>query len=132
MKNEFQQLKSKKLAEMVDQGKFPLKKEYIKVLKELDLKDQVKVYKKVIDITKAVKKAGGLALLVGGIVRDSAMGIISIDYDIERVNRHHNRVLNIIKEEIALLEGPITQWKSRAASLERLRKALDPKLYWED
>ncbi len=57
--------------------------EYIEKMEELGLLEHAKTYKKVLEIAKAIKEAGGQALLVGGAVRDMIMGVYPKDFDIE-------------------------------------------------
>ena len=61
----------------VSSEKIPASLEYLKILEGRGLEKQKEAYKKVIDIVRAIKEAGGRALLVGGSVRDMALGATS-------------------------------------------------------
>ena len=63
--------------------KFPKPEEYLQIMKELGFPEHAKAYEKVLELAEIVKNNGGQALLVGGSVRDSLMGKISKDFDME-------------------------------------------------
>lgn len=67
----------------VNQEKPTLPSDYLEFLKERGLDRQAFVYQKVLEISTAIKAAGGRALLVGGAVRDMLIGKIPKDFDLE-------------------------------------------------
>ena len=82
----------------VSSEKIPASLEYLKILEGRGLEKQKEAYKKVIDIVRAIKEAGGRALLVGGSVRDMALGATSKDFDIEIYNLPAEEVEQIAKK----------------------------------
>lgn len=62
------------------------------------LEHHAAAYRKVLDVARAVGAGGGRALLVGGSVRDSVLGKISKDFDVEIYGLEAERVEEVVKE----------------------------------
>jgi tRNA nucleotidyltransferase (CCA-adding enzyme) len=62
------------------------------------LKEHIKVYEKVIEISEAIKKTGGRSLLVGGSVRDPFFGKISKDFDLEVYGLEAQKLEKVVKQ----------------------------------
>lgn len=77
--------KSKREKTMEDDAtyKFPEPQKYLKNMKEAGFPEHADAYEKVLELAEAISQAGGMALLVGGSVRDNLMGKISKDFDLE-------------------------------------------------
>lgn len=73
------------------------KTEYIDKTKKLGSKHHIKAFEIVLEIAKAVKEAGGRALLIGGCVRDIILNNISKDFDIEVFGLQSQEVEKIVK-----------------------------------
>lgn len=56
------------------------------------------VFERVLDICRAIKESGGVALLVGGSVRDEILGVLSRDFDLEVYGLEVERVEEIISQ----------------------------------
>ena len=80
------------------------KTEYIDKTKKLGSKNPIKAFEIVLEIAKAVKEAGGRALLIGGCVRDMILNNISKDFDIEAFGLQSQEV-----EKIAKLFGKVAK-----------------------
>lgn len=63
--------------------RFPKPEEYLQIMEEAGSPEHAQAYEKVLELAELVKEQGGRALLVGGSVRDSLMGKISKDFDLE-------------------------------------------------
>ena len=79
------------------EGIFPKPEEFIKIMREQGLEKHAQAYEKVLEIAAAIKEAGGLALLVGGSVRDAVMGKVSKDFDMEVYRLEAVKVEEIVK-----------------------------------
>ncbi len=71
---------------------------YLKILEDNDLHSNAEIYKKVLEISEAIKDAGGRALLVGGSVRDVYFGKIPKDYDLEIYGLESEKVEEIVSK----------------------------------
>lgn len=78
-------------------ARIPSAGEYIKSLEQNGCPEQAEAYGTVIKICEAVKNRGGRALLVGGSVRDMAMGKISKDFDLEIYGSDVGKAFGILK-----------------------------------
>lgn len=76
----------------------PLPDDFLEILKNEATEKHVEAYQRVIDLARAIKKAGGRALLVGGSVRDMKLGIISKDFDMEVYGLEAGKVEKIIEQ----------------------------------
>jgi len=63
--------------------KFPKPEDYLRIMRESGFSEHANAYEKVLSLAQIIKENAGQALLVGGSVRDSLMGKISEDFDIE-------------------------------------------------
>lgn len=66
-----------------EKPRFLQPQEYLDLLAQKKLEQQAETYKKVLEISQALKERGGQALLVGGSVRDLYFGKVSKDFDVE-------------------------------------------------
>lgn len=82
----------------VEKVNFPAPEKFIEILEENTSEEYVEAYKIVLDICKAVKEAGGKALLVGGSVRDTIIGKISKDFDLEIYGLESDKVEEIVSD----------------------------------
>ncbi len=62
---------------------FPKPEKYLQKMRALGFLEHAHAYEKVLELAEIIKGKNGKALLVGGSVRDSLMGKISKDFDIE-------------------------------------------------
>lgn len=62
---------------------FAKPEQYLEILKERGLENQVNAYEKMLEIAAAIDESGGRALLVGGCVRDWLFGKVAKDFDLE-------------------------------------------------
>ncbi|MFC1598535.1 CCA tRNA nucleotidyltransferase [Patescibacteria group bacterium] len=82
----------------LEQQQIPQPEEYINKLREHGHEDLAEVYAKVIEISQAIKEAGGQALLVGGCVRDIFFNKISKDFDIEIYKLQPEQIEEIVSK----------------------------------
>ncbi len=79
-------------------SRFPKPGDYINNMIELGFFEHADAYAKVLQFADMVQKQGGQALLVGGSVRDSFMGNISKDFDMEVYGLESEVVEQITKQ----------------------------------
>lgn len=77
---------------------FPAPEEFINILEKHSSPEHVAAYEKVLEISQAIKEAGGQALLVGGSVRDVFFGKASKDFDIEVYKLDPQELEKIVKQ----------------------------------
>lgn len=83
--------------------KFSKPEDYIRIMRESGFTEHAKAYEKVLELVQTIKENGGQALLVGGSVRDSLMGKISKDFDLEVYGLEPAKI-----EEIAQQVGKVS------------------------
>lgn len=83
--------------EIVSAEKFPLPDAYIEKLLDYGLEDHAEAYRLVVRLVDAISKEGGLALLIGGSVRDVLFGKISKDFDLEVYGLEASKIAEIVK-----------------------------------
>lgn len=71
--------------------------DYVEKLEELGSRRHADAYKKVLDISEAVKETGGRVLLVGGSVRDMFFGRISKDFDLEAYGLEPTKLEEVVR-----------------------------------
>jgi len=84
--------------EIVAAEKFPLPDAYIEKLLDYGLEAHADAYRLVVELVDAIGKKGGLALLIGGSVRDVLFGKISKDFDLEVYGLEASQIAEIVKE----------------------------------
>ena len=62
---------------------FPSPEAYLQNMIESGFPEHAKAYEKVLEVAEIIKENNGQALLIGGSVRDSLMGKVSKDFDLE-------------------------------------------------
>ena len=62
---------------------FPSSEDYLQNMTESGFPEHAKAYEKVLEVAEIIKENNGQALLIGGSVRDSLMGKIAKDFDLE-------------------------------------------------
>ncbi len=72
--------------------------EYAESLGKIHSAEARDAFLMVLDVARAIKDAGGKALIVGGAVRDEVLGIAAKDFDIEVYGLEPDRVEEIAKE----------------------------------
>jgi tRNA nucleotidyltransferase (CCA-adding enzyme) len=83
---------------------FPLPEVFLGRMEELELHGHREAYMKVLEIARAIKEAGGLALLIGGSVRDVFFGKISKDFDLEVYGLPANEVEKTVRKHAKVNE----------------------------
>lgn len=78
--------------------KFPRPEEYLEIMKESGFPEHAEAYEKVLELAQVIKENGGQALLVGGSVRDSLMGKISKDFDLEVYELEPTEIAQIVQK----------------------------------
>lgn len=78
--------------------KFPKPEKYLEIMKELGFPEHTHAYEKVLDLARIIKENGGQALLVGGSVRDSLMGKISKDFDLEIYGLEPEEIERVVQQ----------------------------------
>lgn len=81
-----------------------LSKEFPNVLREAGHEKHAEAYEKVTELAEIIKSSGGRALLVGGFVRDFALGRISKDFDLEISGLEAKKVEEIVNQFGAVSE----------------------------
>ncbi len=82
----------------LEKKQIPLPKDYENKLKEYGYENLADAYKKVIDISQAIKDENGQALLVGGCVRDIFFNKISKDFDLEIYKLQPEQIEKTVKK----------------------------------
>ena len=72
--------------------------EYAERLEFESSKEVREIFEKMLEICEAIKEAGGLALLVGGTVRDEIRGSISRDFDVEVYGLEAEKIEEIVSK----------------------------------
>jgi tRNA nucleotidyltransferase (CCA-adding enzyme) len=84
--------------------RLPSPEEFITVLEANEMPEHARVYRAAVELSNAIKEAGGQALLVGGCVRDMLAHKIPKDFDIEVYRLQPKAV-----EEIAKRFGKVSE-----------------------
>jgi len=77
---------------------FAKPEQYLEILKEQGLENQVNAYEKMLEIASAIDSAGGRALLVGGSVRDWLFGKVAKDFDLEVYGLEPDQIEEIVSQ----------------------------------
>lgn len=82
----------------IEANRYPSSEEFFEMFQKNGLGGHERAFRVAIDICIAAQEAGGRALLVGGCVRDTFMGKISKDFDIEVYGIHAEQLEKIVKK----------------------------------
>lgn len=119
--------------EQQTQEHFPTPETYLEALESAGLHDHAVAYRKVLDISTAIQEAGGLALLIGGSVRDALFGTVAKDFDLEVYNLPAERMEKIARtfgklEEVGQAFGILKMIVSKGIDIDISLPRADSKI----